>query len=206
MIQCKCGKLFKPKPKGEKSRMCLSCASNRRSMINKIKCVEYLGGKCQNCGYNACIASMDFHHIDPNTKERKIANSITCSWNTLKQELDKCRLLCANCHREFHWKEKEKTYKLDYNFGHFNIDVLERNCLICNEKFTTTERINKVFCSSRCSGTNRNKIQWPDIYIILNELKSTSFLELGKKYGVSDNAIRKHLIKHGINPKIIKGK
>ncbi len=67
----------------------------------KKKCVEYLGGKCQNCGYNECLAALDFHHRDPEAKEFSIAQYM-CSWDKIKIELDKCDLLCSNCHRKKH--------------------------------------------------------------------------------------------------------
>lgn len=69
--------------------------------------VEYKGGKCELCGYNKNIAAMDFHHINPSEKDW-----ITFSGKSLdkiKEELDKCRLVCKNCHNTIHYKvEKNK--------------------------------------------------------------------------------------------------
>jgi len=67
----------------------------------KIKYVEYKGGKCQLCGYSKCIAALDFHHINPKEKEFSIT-TYRKSWDIVRPELDKCNLLCANCHREIH--------------------------------------------------------------------------------------------------------
>lgn len=69
---------------------------------NKIACVKYKGGKCSICGYNKCLKALNFHHIIPSTKSFGISERLTYSWGTLKQELDKCALLCANCHAEVH--------------------------------------------------------------------------------------------------------
>lgn len=69
---------------------------------NKIKYVEYLGGKCSVCGYNKCMEALDFHHKDPTKKEHAICDGRTRSFEKAKIELDKCVLLCANCHREVH--------------------------------------------------------------------------------------------------------
>lgn len=66
------------------------------------KAVDYLGGCCTLCGYKAYIEAFDFHHVYPTTKSFSIASKPTCAWNKLKVELDKCVLLCANCHRETH--------------------------------------------------------------------------------------------------------
>lgn len=67
----------------------------------KRKLVEYKGGKCQICGYNKCIDALDFHHINQEEKEYNISGG-TKSFERLKKEVDKCILVCSNCHREIH--------------------------------------------------------------------------------------------------------
>ena len=67
----------------------------------KLKCIEYLGGKCTICGYDKCTRSLDFHHLNPNEKEFTISGG-TKSFTYLKPELDKCILVCRNCHGEIH--------------------------------------------------------------------------------------------------------
>ncbi len=53
------------------------------------------------CGYNTHVGALDFHHVDPSTKEFGVSNKgMTRSWEKIKAELDKCILVCANCHRE----------------------------------------------------------------------------------------------------------
>lgn len=54
------------------------------------------------CGYNRCWAALDFHHKDQSQKEFVISGNYTRSWEVLKKELDKCDLICSNCHREIH--------------------------------------------------------------------------------------------------------
>lgn len=70
----------------------------------KERAVEYKGGCCQNpeCKYFRCIAALTFHHIDPRTKAFAINDGRTRNWEKLKEELDKCILLCHNCHTEVH--------------------------------------------------------------------------------------------------------
>lgn len=67
----------------------------------KLKAVEYKGGKCIVCGYNKSIRALQFHHLDPSQKDFGISGS-TKSFEKLKSELDKCVLLCSNCHAEVH--------------------------------------------------------------------------------------------------------
>ena len=62
--------------------------------------------KCEICGENH-PATLDFHHKEPNEKKIIISESIfRWSWNSIKREIDKCSVLCANCHRKLHYKEK----------------------------------------------------------------------------------------------------
>ena len=74
--------------------------------------VEYKGGECQICHYNKCIAALDFHHLDPTQKDFAISNSnIYRNIDVLKAEVNKCILVCANCHRELHYKEENNVVK-----------------------------------------------------------------------------------------------
>jgi hypothetical protein len=65
--------------------------------------IAYKGGKCQCCGYNKYVGALEFHHINSEEKDFGIsAKGYTRSWERVKEELDKCILVCANCHREIH--------------------------------------------------------------------------------------------------------
>ena len=66
---------------------------------------EYKGGKCVLCGYNRCQRALSFHHLNPKTKGFGLSvKGLTRSWQKIKDEIDKCVLLCANCHMEVHDK------------------------------------------------------------------------------------------------------
>lgn len=71
---------------------------------NKERAIEYKGGKCQICGYNKCNNALEFHHVDPSKKDFHISKNMNKSWEKIKNEIDKCVLVCANCHREIHDK------------------------------------------------------------------------------------------------------
>ncbi len=76
--------------------------SKRRKLIKEMA-IEYKGGKCCNCGYDKCARALHFHHLDPNEKDFGIGgNGRTRSWEKVKEELDKCVLVCSNCHAEIH--------------------------------------------------------------------------------------------------------
>ena len=77
---------------------------NHRQKI-KEKAIEYKGGCCEKCGYDKCKWAFDFHHLDSTKKDFSLSKNITLSWDKVKKELDKCILVCANCHREIHYNE-----------------------------------------------------------------------------------------------------
>lgn len=66
----------------------------------KQKAVNYMGGKCILCSYNRCLRALHFHHINPHEKDFEISKGT--SWNDIQDEIEKCALLCANCHSEVH--------------------------------------------------------------------------------------------------------
>lgn len=73
----------------------------------KAKCVTYLGGACVRCGYSRCQAALDFHHRDPLQKDYTIGSQSWEDLEKIKPELDKCDLLCRNCHAEVHFNDIE---------------------------------------------------------------------------------------------------
>ena len=110
-ICSKCGKSFIVKDNAFSRRYCYDCvpiipksrAQNRQ--IIKRWALEYKGSKCEICGYNKCSAALDFHHKDPKEKDFNLSDgNLILDWCEIKKELDKCSLVCANCHREIHAK------------------------------------------------------------------------------------------------------
>jgi hypothetical protein len=86
--------------------VCMPCRNamvKRRQDEVKQESVDALGGKCMVCGYDKCIAAMDFHHRDPTEKEARGGNIASVPIKDRAAELEKCVLLCANCHRETHY-------------------------------------------------------------------------------------------------------
>lgn len=79
---------------------------NRREWAakEKLKAVNYKGGKCIICGYNKCIAALDFHHLNPLEKEGYGTGALKShkTFEQNKTEIDKCILVCVRCHREIH--------------------------------------------------------------------------------------------------------
>jgi len=114
-----CGKEFETIKYGYTRKYCFDCVpqyklgdrkQHQESMNQKHReikkyLVEYKGGKCEKCGYNKCIDALQFHHPDKN-KEFGIAGTFH-ALDEYKKEVDKCQLLCSNCHVEEHARLRE---------------------------------------------------------------------------------------------------
>jgi hypothetical protein len=87
---------------------CKHCAveavSRRRRKVKRLL-VDAAGGRCQRCGYDKCLAALQFHHLNSEEKSFRISAPGVKSLQKLKEEIKKCILLCANCHAELHSKE-----------------------------------------------------------------------------------------------------
>lgn len=96
-----------PKPKdkrtyADRAVYLRKAVTERRKRLRAMAC-EYGGGKCVICGYNKSGRALSFHHLDPKKKDFGLSyKGLTRSWEKIRKELDKCILLCANCHMEVH--------------------------------------------------------------------------------------------------------
>ena len=80
-----------------------------RNQLARIRLIEYKGGKCEGCGFKYTEPFgrlFDFHHKDPKYKKFELSGSaLSRKWSSVKEEADKCQLLCAMCHRLAHYEQ-----------------------------------------------------------------------------------------------------
>jgi 5-methylcytosine-specific restriction endonuclease McrA len=92
------------RPYAQRRSYLIAAVRKRRKKVRQMA-IEYKGGRCQKCGYDFCVDALEFHHSDSSEKDFSISEKgYTRSWSKVREELDKCILLCANCHREVHAK------------------------------------------------------------------------------------------------------
>ena len=151
----------------------------------KQKLVEYYGGKCVLCGYDKSMSALHFHHVDPTIKSEQ-PTKVIGQWSIerAKEELDKCILVCSNCHAEIH--EEEYDISLPEPRA-----LIKFKCIVCETDFYSVDT-RRVTCSTDCSVMNRRKvIDRPSKGEIGKLLETHSWVAVGKMFGVSDNAVRK---------------
>lgn len=151
----------------------------------KKKFVDAFGGKCQICGYDKCIDALHFHHVNPADKKWNPCDAINKhKYEDTIKELEKCILICANCHAETHFQPKHDLYKYIQPW-------IEIQCKTCLNIFKT-KRQEQIYCSDNCSQLSQRKVkERPSKEVLLNLLNDISMIKIGKIYGVSDNTIRK---------------
>lgn len=89
---------------------CKVCWNKRtiRAQQDNVKAVkDHYGGKCVRCGYNKCYDALEFHHTDPTQKEFHLGEKRGLAFDKLVAELDKCIMVCRNCHAEIHHELRE---------------------------------------------------------------------------------------------------
>lgn len=173
---------------------CKECCKKRVRNQNynfKQKCLEYKNTKaCLNCGYNKNPAALDFHHLESEQKEFEITRSKTYGsvelHLTIKQELDKCIVLCANCHRELHngsLKYKDNIF--------YETEPEHFEWVLKKDKPTKTKKENKP-------RQIKYKIEWPSNEEISRLVWEKPLSKIAEDLGVSDKAIAKFCQRNNI--------
>lgn len=84
----------------DRAEYLIKAVAKRRQKLKELA-VEKKGGKCVFCGYNRYVGALDFHHLEG--KDFGLSkDGITRAWSKIETELEKCVLVCSNCHREIH--------------------------------------------------------------------------------------------------------
>lgn len=88
----------------QKNQWKYNLKSRERRNARKQRAVEYKGGICKHCNQTFHFSAFDFNHIDPTQKDKDPGLMMGSTDEKLFEELDKCILLCSNCHRTHHFQ------------------------------------------------------------------------------------------------------
>lgn len=100
-----CGETDGSKFYGHKRKVCGAChnAYNiRQGQLRRLRAINELGGRCLICGFDRYSCSLDIHHRDAKAKAPNFRSMRGWSWERILVELQKCILLCKNCHAAIH--------------------------------------------------------------------------------------------------------
>ena len=162
----------------------------------KERSVYVMGEKCQCCGYDKCITALEFHHLDPLKKDFSFGDNTNRSWQNTKEELKKCILVCANCHREIHSGLIDNN-KLQSSFIESRAEEIDKliqdlkthkvyYCKTCGKEVWQGND-----CCPECAAKKLRIVERPNRELLKEKIRNQTFISIGNEYGVSDNAIRK---------------
>jgi hypothetical protein len=155
----------------------------------KLALIEYKGGKCEKCGYSKLEYPrvFHFHHRDPAQKDFS-PSSKNWAIERLKEEVDKCQLLCSNCHAEEHeiWDQEKRPVRTDLKKNKRGARV----CESCNNLFKYA-REDQRYCSLDCSDFSKRKAKRPSRDELYKMVWSKPTTQIASDFGVTDKAIEK---------------
>ena len=178
--------------------------SNSENVVNFIKrrkadLRSIFHSKCCLCGFSEVQEALDFHHVNPKEKSFGISGSAnqTKALEPQLEELKKCILVCANCHRGIH----QGIYTIPQNWKDFYDEEVAQQLRIKLEKVKTHQIIYCKRCGKEISkGAQYCPSCWnilsrvcerPSREILKQLIRTTPFTHIAQHYGVTDNAIRK---------------
>ena len=173
----------------------------------KANIIYVMGGKCACCGYDRCSQALELHHLNPEEKDFTFSKNTNRAWPAITEELPKTILVCANCHREIHagiidnsllvsTYDEVKSTEVTNKFAESKSKHLNY-CKICGKEIT-----GKATYCVECSQKLSRKTERPTREVLKKELREMPMLQIGKKYGVSDNAVRKWCDKYNLPRKV----
>lgn len=152
-------------------------------------------GCCKECDKKVTLDTsccFDFDHIERNKKVINVSQLLQASYDVKEKidiEVKKCQLLCCYCHKKktiddlnYTKLDMEKLYRLD-NMPPPKKDTV---CPECNGEKTGYSKM----CDN-CRKIKNRKQKRPTYEVLKEEIKELGYVGTGRKYGVTDNAIRK---------------
>lgn len=164
----------------------------------KRELIAYKGGECSQCGYDKDVPSAyDFHHRDPKEKDFSISHYAVLNRKKLFKEVDKCDLVCKNCHAEIHDDKELREEAERIHKEWLDRKLQPQICPYCGKQFQPYRR-NQKACK-KCAPLSNKKVPNPPTKEKLTKMmKTMTWREIGKKYDVSDTAVKKWAKRMGI--------
>lgn len=159
----------------------------------KRRLIRAFGGACCVCGYSRCDEVMEFHHLDPTTKDTSWSQmrGRIKGWESIIVEMRKCVMVCSNCHKEVHAKFSViplNAPRFDESMTDYKqrevVDLYD-DCPVCgNSKL----KANKT-CSLSCAASRKFKVNWNEIDVVGLVESHPSYESVGDLLGISGAAV-----------------
>lgn len=178
--------------------------SNSQAVVNHIKkrkkdLIKVFHSKCCICGFDQFPEALEFHHVNPDEKQFGITDSksVTKALDKQLNEMKKCILVCANCHRGIH----QNYIKVPENYQDYYDEKIAQQlrnelnqiktrkkyfCLRCGKQITRSG----TYCVE-CSHIMQWHCDRPDRETLKDKIRKFPFTSIANEYKVTDNAVRK---------------
>lgn len=164
------------------------CRNRKQNLIN------VMGGKCCICGFDKYNSALEFHHVNSEDKDFGITQGTTTK--AVEKQLDelrKCILVCANCHRGIHYNNLPIPENWQTFFNEEAAQELIKRthaaryyCADCGAPITRHGSL-CVECARKAS----RKVARPDREELKHLIRTLPFTQIGAMYNVNDNSVRK---------------
>ena len=184
------------KYKHKTCKTCFNFTLIQLCIAKKIIAINHLGNKCCDCNGSFHYSVYDFHHL----------RDKTIDWSRLKfrsldsilKELEKCVLLCGNCHRIRHYTQYPAMTLNEAItlMPHPRQKQINTYCIVCNKpiwKYSESQKCRKCFRLNK-----QQKIAWPPDSELLQMVLDTNCNQVGKKLGVNHKSVKLHLQRRGL--------
>lgn len=167
----------------------------------KANLISLFDSKCCICGFNKFQEALEFYHVNPKDKELSLSANVMVSLQKQIKEAKKCILVCANCHRGIH----ANYYKVPENYqeffnedrAEFLLNTLEEikkgkkhYCPICGKLISKDSKHCQI-CDAKLREEKYQNLGRPNREQLKSLIRNKPFIQIGKDYGVTDNAIRR---------------
>lgn len=185
------------------SRHCKKCQLysdmlKRRETAKFVDDIKLNIGKCQECEKEVTeetLCCFDFDHLDQGKKSLEISRlrgSRNIDREFVKEEIKKCQLLCCNCHKkktckQLNYKQRDKEGLKQFDHIQYKKEKEISICPKCNKN----EKEKRADCCVKCYKISIRTVDRPSFDTLEDEVAKNGWLKTGRKYGVSDNTIRK---------------
>ena len=170
----------------------------------KLNLISIFHNKCCICGFNSFPEALEFHHINPSQKKFGLSSNVMKSLDKQIEEAKKCILVCSNCHKGIH----AGHIKVPSNYEIFFDEDIAQYLLKENELIKSGKKHYCINCGTSisvkakrcvvCSNLAQRKVDRPSKEKLQALIYNYSFKEIGRKFNVSDNTIRKWCKKYNL--------
>jgi hypothetical protein len=153
--------------------------------------VEAFGGICCVCKQKFPQEILEFHHLHPAEKSFSLGNGIRSNciaWSKLVDELRKCVMACANCHRLVEYGHAQIPYDaLRFNESFYSYKIPKYDKCACGKP----KLKKKKYCSSTCYSIHQRRSDWPTEAELRYLLVEYSIAKIAKLFEVNHNTVKK---------------